>query len=480
MAFYSGVYSVHQDLAGAALSARLASTLGAAFSNYSLYFPPAENVWFGLAAGLSDLTGLRLDLAVIFLTSLAVAFSTGLAFHIRRKTTGATPLFFVGSFAVMVLMPVLYKNMFGLREHMVLLGLWPYLILRISDPDNTQIGWRTRAILGLWMGVTLCLKYLYAIVVLVVEAADALARRRPDGLFRAENLISGAVVAGYLVAWLVLNPEEREAIRTLAGAIEANYATTGKTIMRVVTTLSIASFFIILSAMSRVPHRITLVGLALVLGSIAAAWIQLRWYAHHMFPITMALMAWVWILRDHMKPVWLIALLIPLGPGLLKYYNATAPYQETASEMQVSMKRSGISVSGKRIGILAMHPSPLNQLFAANGAIRWNSSMNNAYVATVLLEFDRPENSGERLPAFATNDEGILKLHDEMLRLWEDMPPDALILDRNSSWPLKHIDIKWTEVFAQDERFQAVLAQYDLVYQHKGEHVDFDYYVRAE
>ncbi|MEM6267235.1 MAG: hypothetical protein AAF707_06890, partial [Pseudomonadota bacterium] len=62
--FYGTFYSIHPDLAGGALSGRLAVTLGDAFAEYSLYFPPAEKAWFSLAARLSELTGLRLDLAI--------------------------------------------------------------------------------------------------------------------------------------------------------------------------------------------------------------------------------------------------------------------------------------------------------------------------------------------------------------------------------------------------------------------------------
>src|SRR5690349_5362097 len=97
--FYGSYYSVHQDLAGSALSGRLAVTLGGAFRDYVIYFPPAERTWFSLAARLTDLTGLRLDLSVVLMTGLAVLFSTGLAYGIRRKSVGASPLFLISSVA---------------------------------------------------------------------------------------------------------------------------------------------------------------------------------------------------------------------------------------------------------------------------------------------------------------------------------------------------------------------------------------------
>ena len=66
--FYQSVYPLHHDLAGSLLSGRLAVALGSAYSDYSIYFPPAERIWFSLAAHLSDALGLRPDLVVVAMT----------------------------------------------------------------------------------------------------------------------------------------------------------------------------------------------------------------------------------------------------------------------------------------------------------------------------------------------------------------------------------------------------------------------------
>ena len=70
-------------------------------------------------------------------------------------------------------------------------------------------------------------------------------------------------------------------------------------------------------------------------------------------------------------------------------------------------------------------------------------------------------------------------LHEEMLRLWEDMPPDVLILDHSYRWPLRYVDVKWTHVFSEDERFNAILKRYRPVFSHDGKRLEFTYYVRA-
>ena len=187
--FYGSFYSIHHDLAGSALSAQLAVSLGPSFSEYNSYFPPAERAWFSLAVLLSELTGLRLDPAVISMTGAAVMLSAGLAYRIRLETVGASWLFLIASIALLVILPILLKNVFGLREHMVVLGLWPYVVLRISDPGNTQIGSKTRLLLGLWLGATLLFKYFYSLIVLLLELADAAMQRQPLSLLRIENVL---------------------------------------------------------------------------------------------------------------------------------------------------------------------------------------------------------------------------------------------------------------------------------------------------
>lgn len=478
--FYGAFYFIHHDLGGAALSGQLATTLGDKFEDYSLYFPPAERVWFSLAVWLSDVAALRLDLAVTMMTGVAVVFSIGLAYHIRRVTVGASPLFLIGSVVVLALLPMLYKNIFGLREHMVVLGLWPYLVLRVSDPDNTLVGWKTRLLLGLWVGATLLLKYLYALVVLLVELADAAGRRRPSGLFRIENLSSGTVVALYLFFWLVLDPGQREAINAVVSAIDANLSSTQTNLEQAAIWMALAIFLLLFSIAFKVPPRITLIGVAMVVAAVVAAWIQSRWYTHHLFPVTMAYLAWLWMARGHIKLLWQVAFLILILRSVVGEFLYTAPYQTSASRLSSVLEDAGVSIDGKRVGMLTMHPSPFNQFLVSHGASRWNASVNNSYVASELQSFDKPENSDLTLPAVSLEEPGRQMLHDEMLRLWEDMPPDVLILDHTTSWPLRHIEVDWEQVFAEDRRFQAILEQYEPVFEHEGEWLEFRYFERID
>jgi len=477
---YGFRYPLHHDIAGSVLSGRLAVTLGDSFRDYSIYFPPAERVWYSLAARLSDLTGLRLDLTVVLMTGAAVLFAAGLAYRIRREAVGASPLFLVLSVALLVVLPILFKNVFGLREHLVALGLWPYFVLRVSDPDDTRIGWRMRVILGLWMGVTLLFKYLYSIVVLLVELADALVQRRPFLLFRIENIVAGAVVALYLFCWLILDPSQRTAIGAMFSAIDANLADPAANWLKVAENLGYAAGFLAVLLGFRVPARLILLGLATVVGAILVAWSQERWYTHHLFPIILAYVVSWWMAKRYFRWWGHMALALCLLYPLIGQFLSTFQYQEQVAEVDRAISEAGQSVNGKRVGVLAMHPSPYNQYLVAHDAVRWNALMNNAYVAAELKPFDKKENAGKLPPPVKLDDPGRQMLHDQMLRLWEDMPPDVLILDHSNSWPLRYIDVDWVHEFSEDSRFNAILEHYRPVLNHQGKRSRFAYYVRAD
>jgi hypothetical protein len=194
----------------------------------------------------------------------------------------------------------------------------------------------------------------------------------------------------------------------------------------------------------------------------------------------MAYVAWWWATGSRFK--WWGNLIVPLFlfPSIFTEYRSTGSYQDAVGELDSSMAKAGQSVAGKRVGILTMHPSPYNQYLASHGGVRWNGLMNNAYVAAELQPFDRPENQGKPPPPVQLDNPGRRMLHDEMLRLWEDMPPDVMILDHSYRWPLHYTDVEWTHVFSNDPRFNAILRRYRPVFAHRGDRLEFKYYVRAD
>lgn len=476
--FYGWIYSVHQDLAGSALSGQLSVTLGDEFRHYSIYFPPAEQAWFASAASVAAFTGLRLDLVVVGMTAIAILFSTGVAYRIRRETLGAGPLFLVVPAVILIVAPILFRNVFGLREHMVALGLWPYLVLRISDPQGKIVRWPTRLIVGLWAGATLLFKYLYSIVVLLVELTDAVVQRRPVLLLRMENVAAGAVVALYLILWLGIDPSQRAAIGAVFSAIDANLDDRATNVFKLAVTLAPAIPFLVLLRGFRVPTRIMLLGLAVVVGAAIVSWSQQRWYSHHLFPIVLGYGAWWWMAKRYF-PWWghvVVALCIAY-PFVGQIRGSVEP-QEQVAELNQAIDAAGVSTVGKRVGVLTMHPSPYNQYLAAHRSKRWNASMNNSYVAAELKPLDVEANAGRLAPPVKFNTPGRRMLHNEMLRLWEDKPPEILILDHSTSWPLRYLDVQWARVFSEDPRFNALLRGYRPAFSHRGKRLNFTYYVR--
>ena len=473
-------YPIHHDLAGGVLSGRLAVALGDSFSNYSIYFPPAEKFWFSLAARLSDLTALRLDLTVVVMTAAMVLFGAGLAYRIRREAVGASPLFLVWSVALLVILPILFKNIFGLREPIVAAGLWPYLVLRVSDPDGTRIGRETRFVLGVWMGATLLFKYLYSIVVLLVEVTDALIQRRPALLFRIENIVAGGVVGLYLFFWLGIDPSQRAAIGVMFSGIDAALADPATNWVKMGQNFGYATAFLVVLRGFRVPGRLMALGFAAVIGAVLVCWAQERWYTHHMFPIVLAYAAWWWMAKSYLRWWAHVAFGLALSYASFGHFARTFEYQRQVAEVDQAIREAGRSVNGKRVGILTMHPSPYNQYLASHGAVRWNAQVNNAYVATELKPFDTKENAGIAPPPAKFDDPGRRIIHDQMLRLWEDMPPEVLIVDHKRRWPLRYVKVEWEQVFSRDPRFSAILKHYRPVLTHEGKRISFTYYVRTD
>ena len=475
---YGSVLSVHQDLAGGVLNGRLAASLGSTFNNYATYFPPAERAWFTSAAFISSYFDLRLDLTVVAMTSLAATFSILLGYEIRRRSAGSCILFLTLSAIALIILPILFKNLFGLREHIVSLGVWPYIVLRVYDPENRYVGNRIRIVVGTWLGLTLLMKYLYSVVVLIIELIDA-ALRQPKGLVRIENLISGAIVALYLTLWLGIDPSQREAIRTMVGAIDANLKSSLENLERGALHLSLAIPFFALSVLAKVPLRTTLLGFGLVLGAVSAAWAQSRWYSHHEFPIVLAYIAWLWIISKSINRLGSGFVAFILALSVYKEYNRIGTYQSMVASLDVAFAETDTSVRDKRVGLLAMHPSPFNQYLAMNGGVRWTAFPNTAYIATELEYFDKPKNALRPLPSVVLTKPGSLMLHSKMLKLWEDFPPDILIFDRRTSWPLRHISVNWKEAFSEDRKFQRILSNYVEVRTYSDEWNSFTYYVRS-
>ena len=477
--FYGAYYPIHQDLAGSALSGRLAVDLGATFQSYGIYFPPVEKLWFSLATRISDAIGVRLDLVVVAMTSAAVFFGATLAYHIRRTTVGASPLFLIVSLAALTIIPILFKNVFGLREHLVAVGLWPYLIFRISDPDSNRISQPLRVVLGLWMGFTLLFKYLYSLVVLLVELADAGMKRKPITLFRTENIAAGAVVFLYLFLWLGLDPVQRATFGAMFSAIDAALVDPTTNWIKAAVNIwpAVALFFA--SRIFGASMRESILLFAAATGAVIAAWTQERWFSHHLFPITMIYLLWWWTSAKLFRPWANFAFGLYLLVSILTQFQQTREYHDRLNELEMAMKKSGQSVTGKKVALLNAHPSPYNEYIVLHGGLRWTPLMNNAYVAAELQPFDKQANKGKVLPPVKLEEPGRKMLHAQMMRLWEDIPPDILIIDRTSRWPLRHIAIDWKQALSEDPRFNALLKQYRPVAAYDGRTIRFTYYVRV-
>lgn len=480
MFFYTYQYIVHHDLAGGLLSGKLAFKLGDEHDLYSIYFPPAERVWFTFAAKINDITGWRLDLVVVGMTYFTALFSAEFAYQIRKKTVGATPTFFIVSLTVLILAPILFKNVFGLREHLVALGIWPYLVYRLSDPSGTKISTSWRVILGFWVGWALLFKYFYAIVILLIELADALIHRRISTLFRIENMIAGTIVTLYLLFWLVLNMENYNAILQVKGALSANLIGLKANVLHTISKLTFAAPLLIAAWYYKASNRNLILVTSLLVAVLAVAALQARWYSHHHFPILLVNTVLLWLIARNAPKLITISIGVFLIISLNYEIQNSIFNQSRIKVLEKEFQENHIDLKNKRVAILVAHPSPFNQIIAKQGGLRWNAVVNIAHVAAELEPYDTAENNGRSTPAISFSNEGGKIMHEKMLDLWEDFPPDVIIMDQSTSWPLQHLKIKWMEVFANDNRFLNIVKNYQLSHSYNENHLSYDYYVRKK
>jgi hypothetical protein len=480
IAFYSFQYTIHQDLAGNLLSGKLALQLGEQYELYSIYFPPAEKLWFSLAAKLQEFSGLRSDHIVLAMSYCAVVFSVGFAYSIRKKAVGATPWFFILSLIALTILPILFRNIFGLREHLVALGLYPYLIFRLSDPTGTKISLSWRIAIGLWAGWALLFKYLYAVAILLIEVADAIIQRRFSLLFRIENLIAATIVIAYLFSWLVIKPGNLETISIMKNAVSANLIDAKLNAYYVGFSLVYAAPLFLVGLLYKADHRNMFLCLALLIGAIAVAAIQARWYAHHHFPIILTSVLLFWIIGKNATKIITVCVALLLVHSIYNEFRKSDLNQTRITILEKSFQDNNISLEKKRVALMAAYPSPFNEVIAKFGGIRWTALMNFAYVAAELKEHDIQENNDSPAPPILEFSDGRNILHDKTLRLWEDFLPDVIIMDHSTSWPLQHLQIRWPNLLSKDIRFNEILKNYELSYTHKNAGLEYQYYTRKQ
>lgn len=477
-ALYATVYPLHHDVAGGALTGALAVSLGEGFSGYNAYFPPIEKAWYSLAVRLSDATDIGLEPVLVGMTSLAVTASAAFGYRIRQVTSGAEPPFFAVSFLFLLFSPVVFLNIFGLREHLVVLGLWPYLVLRASKDTDRKVSLPARALIGLWMGAALLFKYIYCLVVLLVEVADAIAQRSLRRLFRAENLVAAAIVAGYLMVWLGFNPAQRETISMIRASIEAYTVDPARAVNEGLLRIGAGLFLLAVAHRLGAPPRLNLIGAAAVLATLAVAWVQQRWYSHHLFPVALAFVFWWWLVAPWLTRSLHVVLLAALAYLAYADHREGRYFTAQVDRLEDVLDDAGISLDDRRVALLSQQLMPFNQVLLADGGLRWTPTPNIAYVSAELLPFDLPENAGKATPPITLASPGSKLLHGQLLRLWKDHPPDYLILDHTSRWPLRHVKLDWKAGFASDPDFMAVFGEYDLVLRHEEPILSFELYAR--
>jgi hypothetical protein len=333
-----------------------------------------------------------------------------------------------------------------------------------------------RSGVGTWLGFFLLFKPFYSVVVLLVELVHAIHRRKPGDLFRVENVVAGGIVALYALLWLGLDPARVDSIVLYKATIVANEVNAAQSLKMIAFWLLPALLLMLIALRKGGNLGEQLVVSGVLIGTILVAWLQQRWYTHHVFPIAMAYVFW-WLIIRHRWPlyghVFVAAALLYVFFGEFRQVRL---YQGQVQTLNEALRVGNISLAGKRVGVFSHHPTPYNEVLLNNGALRWTPTMNITYVTAEYFANDIAANYGKPLPPIPFTLEGARLLHGQLMQLWADHPPDYLILDETHMWPLKHIIVRWQDAFADDSAFTDIFSRYRLILDHDGESLRFKLY----
>lgn len=106
---------------------------------------------------------------------------------------------------------VLWWNMYGQREHLFVLGFFPYLALRFRRWEDGQAALVPSMVVGLLAGVAACLKPHFVAIALAPELYWVLTRRSRRPLVRPEVLMFVGAGLAYALHFLVIPADMRAA-----------------------------------------------------------------------------------------------------------------------------------------------------------------------------------------------------------------------------------------------------------------------------
>ena len=296
--------SVNLDGAMYMEGARILAAGGLPYVDFVDINPPLAIYLHSPAVWLSEITGLPLNNSFLLLI-LVATFASGATTY--RLLTAAVPASagraaLVAAAPALLLLYLVPNTDLGQRSHLFALALLPYLTLRTLRATDSlpRLNPLTSTLIGVAMGITLCLKPAhYAAMLAPAELYLLFTFRRYTTIFTAETITVIFVALGYGIHFLLLPDSVRaaffDAYMPLILESYGAYATTTVGLLRESAEHVLLPLLITLSAatLMRGDRRADFATLAMLFGIVGTFTavlfvVQGKGWAYHAVPVVMA------------------------------------------------------------------------------------------------------------------------------------------------------------------------------------------------
>jgi len=372
---------------------------------------------------------------------------------------------------------------FGQREHLMLCGALPYVLLAGIRAER-KVAWRTTALVGLFAGIVFAMKPYFLVIPLLVEAYLLLRRPLAVAFRDPAPWMIGAAVAAHAGVILFGTPAYVENVLPLAFA---EYLAVGEGPLSVMfgaamtaTTVTLGLLLLIILFGRRAPSHILLALLAL--GGLMVCVMQGKGWSYHTVPAiasTIFLLAVVTVDQIDRRLTRVApgrGASLAVGAALLAiiaypYFLANQPFAYQG--------RYGTSIA-KQMGDIIAVEAPNRRIFAFSPGIYpffptilyEKTTMEGRYLTMWPIQglYGRCLTTGKLYRDLSEMSALERRVEDEIVRDFVAATPDIIIVDHIPGIPRCGPEVfDYVAYFSRDPRFVAALAAYEPAY-------DFDRY----
>lgn len=478
---------LHHDVAGMVNDAGFFIREPHIASEYGIPIIPMEHWFYGFPVYLSAWAGIPAKNVIVLQIFLIAQFSSALAcwiIYIGGLTNSKTQtvLWVLGVYAIIFAIPLTYtfRNIFGLREHLFVATILPYLMLLCARLSGYRPNSYLTAIVGLLAGTGIIIKPLYAVLFVIVEFVFFICSRRFLACIRLDSIIIVLIGTCYLLFWVICTDYFIQ-LKYLVSTIQGYLNPQGVVLLIGFYYLTPALILLIHVLFRRkdisekdksVFHRAAIFFSA-CLAVVLVLYLQQRGFSHHRFPIS-AFTIFLTIAIWHVLPKWLLFIALMLSIGII-WKDIDLESQMIGNKASQSI---GSTIRGKTVSVISPHLRPFHTAIL-NLEGNWRFPIRNmAYLAAEYKQFDTLGQKVKYIP-IKNMSEGSLYFHEKVIGMLEHYPPDFIIVDTTyPRWPMKYIHVDYLKALKMDERFEAIWKNYKLIQSSRiqGFHISYDMY----